>query len=228
MLAKSSTRFIWSWTGFKPFHILVSGHVEQREQRARAVRARPCGRDASKSGNVADRNIARTKSSVSEKKVSGRCAARRDSATLCRRHPVRGRVQSGAEDGTVVAPSTPKIRQNVAQLNSQNLEAHRLKLAEMNKPATWAQAVQPKGPVSNAAVEQNLVVDATEKSVGILAETVNCDKVIGRSDLPESEEEEVENKVGTGNGPIWILPPADDETKKRKKKNKNKKKVAKT
>ena len=86
-------------SGFKPFHILVSGHVEQREQRARAVRARPCGRDASKSGNVADRNIARTKSSVSEKKVSGRCAARRDSATLCRRHPVRGRVQSGAEDG---------------------------------------------------------------------------------------------------------------------------------
>ena len=129
---------------------------------------------------------------------------------------------------TVVAPSTPKIRQNVAQLNSQNLEAHRLKLAEMNKPATWAQAVQPKGPVSNAAVEQNLVVDATAKSVGILAETVNCDKVIGRSDLPESEEEEVENKVGTGNGPIWILPPADDETKKRKKKNKNKKKVANT
>ena len=64
----------------------------------------------------------------------------------------------------------------------------------MNKPATWAQAVQPKGPVSNAAVEQNLVVDATAKSVGILAETVNCDKVIGRSDLPESEEEEVENK----------------------------------
>jgi hypothetical protein len=35
----------------------------------------------------------------------------------------------------VVSP--PKIRQNVAQLNSHNLETQKQKIAEMNKPATW-------------------------------------------------------------------------------------------
>ena len=58
---------------------------------------------------------------------------------------------------STVAP--PKIRQNVYQLNSQNLEAHKQRIAEMSKPATWAQAVQPKNNLPNNKAAVGVVVE---------------------------------------------------------------------
>ena len=146
---------------------------------------------------------------------------------------------------SVVSP--PKIRQNVAQLNSQNREAHRIKIAQMNKPSTWAEAVQNVAPkvthLSNfSAVEQNIVEHKNVPENGKVVSCdlpSNCDKEnstpsvlvekdkIECVDLKKVEFEQCNENGQTENSPIWILPAEDEETKKKKKnKNKNKKKVS--
>ena len=145
----------------------------------------------------------------------------------------------------VSAVSPPKIRQNVYQLNSQNLDAQKQRLAEMNKPATWAEAVQPKASAPAKAKAAVVVIvdpkpDVEKLNGRRLSERTDCDKEndIKSTDAnvdvsdDDADANEDPNKVvptadTNGGGPVWILPPADDEAKKKKKKNKNKKKVAK-
>jgi hypothetical protein len=141
-------------------------------------------------------------------------------------------------------------------LNSQNREAHKQKIAQQNKPTSWADAVQPKGHVSNNFVEQKVVFEHRPFEQKVIFEQKNVSEN-GKSDfetknnLPEKancdkenfcvDEIKVECDVVDDNGrnltenyrilsesdPVWILPPSDDESKKKKKKNKNKKKVVK-
>ena len=140
---------------------------------------------------------------------------------------------------STVAP--PKIRQNVYQLNSQNLEAHKQRIAEMSKPATWAQAVQPKNNLPNNKAAVVVVVEKKPDSENLngrrLSERTDCDKEndLKPTDVTADVSDDDADDDGNANkaaadsngGPVWILPPADEEAKKKKKKSKNKKKVAK-
>jgi len=176
---------------------------------------------------------------------------------------------------SIVSP--PKIRQNVAQLNSQNREVHQQKVAQLCKPSSWAEAVQnlqpkavtivsktvepkltfehkhtePKSVFEPKHVEQKLIFEqnvvVAENGNKFVKQSDDCEM---KSDLSENvkscdkenvcahkeDDNKIEEKDGidesdrnlSENGPVWILPPADDEEAKKKKKNKkNKKKVAK-
>ena len=136
-------------------------------------------------------------------------------------------------------------------MNSQNREAHKQKLAQQNKPTSWADAVQPKGHVSNNFVEQKPFeqkVIFEQKNVSEngksdfetknnLPEKANCDKENFCVDEIKVECDVVvvdngrnlteNDRILSESDPVWILPPSDDESKKKKKKNKNKKKVVK-
>jgi hypothetical protein len=175
---------------------------------------------------------------------------------------------------SIVSP--PKIRQNVAQLNSQNREAYQQKVAQMNKPSSWAEAVQnlqpkaativsktvepkltfehkhlepklifePKHVEQKGIFEHNIVAaedgnnfvkqsDDCEMKSDLSEKEINCDKenvLTHKEDETTIQEDRIDgnDRNLSENGPVWILPPAEDEeAKKKKKKNKNKKKVAK-
>ncbi len=142
-------------------------------------------------------------------------------------------------------------------MNSQNREAHKQKIAQQNKPTSWADAVQPKGHVSNNFVEQKVVFEQKPFEHKVILEQKNVSEN-GKSDfetknnLPEKANCDKENlcfdeikvecdvvvvdngrnltendRILSESDPVWILPPSDDESKKKKKKNKNKKKVVK-
>ena len=76
--------------------------------------------------------------------------------------------------------------------------------------------------------------DCEMKSDSLSEKVKNCDKenVCARKEdeqkVDENDQSDENDRNLSENGPVWILPPADDEeAKKKKKKNKNKKKVAK-
>jgi hypothetical protein len=104
------------------------------------------------------------------------------------------------------------------------------------KISVRAQAVQPK-PVVVTTVEPKPVfepkVDAGNEKFengggGHFPERVDCDKENSYAGEKSDDEDVIVNKSVADSGPVWILPPADEEAKKKKKKNKNKKKIAKT